>query len=825
MSENSVGKPTGKLVDKVDAAFFVMAEWAIKSRMIIVGIALLLAVVGLHFAGKVRFDNSMENFFNNDDPAYIAYLEYLDDFVSDEVIYIMYHAPETEYGPFDLGVMSKIAEITEAFEAEIPFAREATSLANVEFMRPGAEDEIVVDELLLDFPETQEELLTIRQEVLAKPQYVGYLVDESATYGAIIVQMTRSSTDGIEKITYDPEKGEDPNNLYPTVSDNAFREILSRPQFADSGIEFHISGDVPMNTTYLQVLNQDLILITLATLALVVLLSFVLFRATWAGLLAPIVVVMLSVILSIALMGWLGWTISTFVIFLPTLIIAVGVAQSVHILLEFQRKLGETGDRQQAVKLALSKVGGPCFMAALTTAAGFWVMSFSDLRGLAQVGWVAPVGILATFVFSATLLVVFMAGKSKKPIKGGMGINPLILVLVDRVISINLRYPRQISLVSGVLILIALAGLPGLRTDFNFLTEFKPHVEWRAHTEYIEEHMGGVLRMSYLVDTGRENGVKDPEVITALEKIQTYADTLPLVKKSYSLADVVKDLNQSFHNGDPAYYRIPQDPELLAQYLLLYELSGGEELDEFVTYDFSRTVLEFQIEMQYATKVKAMLNDLDAYIADNPVPTAEVSPTGIGLLWVGIADYIAETQLVSYSLIFAMIALFLCISFGSIRVGLLSMIPNLAPVVFALGFMGWMDVPLDYVKLLLATIAIGIAVDDTLHLVTRYRSRFYETGDYREALRLGLTDVGPALIITSIILIVSFLTFLFSETTILANFGFLLGGTILVALLADLFFMPVLLMQTKAFGPEFDADAISEDSGEMINGIMAEEKI
>ena len=169
-----------------------------------------------------------------------------------------------------------------------------------------------------------------------------------------------------------------------------------------------------------------------------------------------------------------------------------------------------------------------------------------------------------------------------------------------------------------------------------------------------------------------------------------------------------------------------------------------------------------------------------------------------------IAGYVAQTQLVSYSLVFAMIALFLCVSFGSIKVGLLSMVPNLAPVVFALGFMGWMDVPLDYMKLLLATIAIGVAVDDTLHLVTRYRSRFYEKGNYREALQLGLTDVGPALIVTSTILTLSFLTFLFSETTILASFGFLLGGTILVALLADLFFMPVLLMQTKAFGAEFD---------------------
>ena len=620
MSENSRGKPQGKLVDKVDGAFLVLAEWAIRARWVVVGIALLLAVIGLHFAGKVRFDNSMENFFNHDDPVYLSYLEYLDDFVSDEVIYILYHAPDTVHGPFDIEVMKTIAELTQALEVEIPFAREATSLANVEFMRPAAEDEIVVDELLLDFPETQQELLNIRKEVLAKPQYVDYLVDSSATYGAIIVQMSRTSTDGVDKIMYDPEKGEDVDNLYPTISDNALREILARPQFAGSGIEFHLSGDVPMNTTYLKVYNQDLIVITLATLGLVILLSFLLFRATWAGLLAPIAVVMLSVILTIAAMGWLGWPINAFFILVPTLIIAVGVAQSVHILLEYQRKLGEIGDSREAVKRALAKVGGPCFMAVLTTAAGFWVMSFSELRGLAEIGWVAPLGILATFVFSATLLVVFMARKSKKPSKIAMGVSPFILSLVDRTISINLRYPRQVLLVSFALIIVALSGLTQLRNDFNFLTDFKPHVEWRVETEFIEEHMGGVLRMSYLVDTGREDGVKDTDLMIALEKLQRYAETLPLIRKTYSLADILKDLNQSFHNGDPNYYRIPESPELLAQYLLLYELSGGEELEEFVTYDFSRTVLELQIEMQYASKIEVLLKDLDAFIAKKPAP-------------------------------------------------------------------------------------------------------------------------------------------------------------------------------------------------------------
>ena len=196
--------------------------------------------------------------------------------------------------------------------------------------------------------------------------------------------------------------------------------------------------------------------------------------------------------------------------------------------------------------------------------------------------------------------------------------------------------------------------------------------------------------------------------------------------------------------------------------------------------------------MSYASEVKALLQNIDNWVAENPLPAAEGQKTGIGLLWVKLAQYIGDTQARSYALVFTIIAVLMCVSFGSIRVGLLSMIPNLAPVILALGVLGWSGIPLDYMKLLFATIAIGIAVDDTIHLVTRFRQRFHETGNYESAMRLGLTDVGPALVVTSIILVSAFAAYLLSNTVILAHMGVLLGGTIIAALITDLLLMPVL---------------------------------
>jgi predicted RND superfamily exporter protein len=800
------------VVDRVDQAFFNIAEWSIKHRRFVAVFTLLLLVVGIFFAGRAQVDQSIDSFFYKDDVSYIAYKQYLDDFVSDEVVYLMYSAESSEFGPFNIDVMRTIAKLTETLAIEVPFARKATSLANVEFMRSVGENDIEIDELLIDFPDTQGELLDIRDSVMAKPLYTNYLVSKDASHAAIIIQMDVSSADEVEKITFDKARGPAADNLYPLVSDKAIREILARPEFSQAGITFYASGDVPMFTAYQEIMVSDTALITGIALLLILILSALMINPSFVGIFGPIVVVLVSVVLTIGLIGFLDWKINNFFAMLPTLLCAVGIAQSVHILLEYQRQLTMSGDRDLSIKKALHKVGGPCLMAALTTAAGFGAMAVSDLRMIAEFAVYSAFGILATFALSTTLLVVFLGGKgiSQNDLKEPQNtkrlqLNPRISQLVDKCIKVNLQYPKAILTGFAIVFAIAFLGMTRLHNDFSFLHEFKPHVEWRANTEKVEKEMGGTLRMSYLIDTARQDGVKNPELLKHIERIQQFAEQYPVVVKTLSLADIFKDLNKTFHSGDSSYFTLPDKSDLLAQYFLVYEMSGGEELSEFVSSDFSRTVIEFQLEMTFASDVRDLMNQIDAYVDANPLPSNMVGEsTGIGLLWVKLADYIAKTQIESYALVFSMIAIFMCVSFGSIKVGMLSMIPNLTPVVLAMGALGWANMPLDYMKLLLATIAIGIAVDDTIHLVTRTRSRFFESGSYATALSQGLRDVGPALIITSSILVIAFTAYLLSNTTILANFGLLLGGTISAALFADLFLMPVLIMTTKPFGAEFE---------------------
>ena len=794
--------PPGSFVDIVEGGFSRLAGWSVDRRPIVILIALLFLSLGLFYASKVRVDNSLDSYFNKSDEAYIAYVEYLDEFLSDEVAYILYRVPDREYGPFDLGAMRKIANLTRALERETPFVRKVTSLANVEVIRASG-DEITVDELLLEFPESQNALLEIRDLVMTRPLYVGYVIDETARYAAIILEMSRSAADPLDTIIYDREIGAtNPDNLYPQATQLVVEKILARPEY--EGIEFFASGDVPMNSAYSKIFREDSVTGTLITLTAITLLSMFMMRVGLTTLLGPLIVVVLSLVMVTAVMGMFGWVIGMFFGIVPTLICAVGVAQSVHILLAYKRAQAVCVTRREAVKEALAKVGNPCLLASMTTSVGLLVMVVSELRVLSEMAMYSAAGIMFTFILSATLLVSVLAGGKEKPFKRRSQpvIRASVSRMVDACISLNLRRPRLLLTLGGVTIAIALLGVIRLETDSNFLKDFKPHVPVRQHTEEIERIMGGLYSIVYIVDAAQGRDVRDPGLLHAIDRFQRFAEEQPLVKNSQSIADIQKELNRSFHGDEPGMYRIPDNKDLVSQYFLVYEMSGGDRLEDFVSQEYRRTVIKLNVEITDSSKVAELLRTLDDFLAEHPIEGVTIRKTGSGLMWVTISQYIASTQVLGYSLLFGMIALFLCFAFGSIKVGLLAMIPNLLPVLVVLGFMGWANISLDYLKLLLATIAISIAVDDTIHLTVAFRKAFLRSGSYKVALRESMEYVGPALLVTTAILVGAFSCYLFSDLASISQFGLLLSIAIVVALVADLLFMPALLVATKPFGKE-----------------------
>lgn len=792
-----------------DRLFGQFGLWLAHHRWLVLIAFIVVIGSAITFAALVRTDNSFDSYFNPSDPTYKNYTNYQYDFGSDEITYIVYKAPTKEHGPFDLGIMNKINQLTEELENEVPFVKEVTSLTNVEIME--AEDDFLnIQEMAIDFPEDQAELLQLKQLFLSKPIYVNGLISPDASHAAIIIEMSRTSSDPIEELRADPDAGDALGNLYPQASYNTIISILSRPEYQD--IEFFLTGDVPMNTAYNVIITEESILLTGLSLLLIAVISVCFFRRSWIGFLAPLAIVLLGLITTIGFMGLAGYDMGIMFLVVPTMVTAIGVAQTVHLIAEHKHNRDLGHDQKTVIRNTLEHVGLPCLLAAVTTSIGFLGMSSSDLKAIADLSVYLGVGVFLTFLISMAVMILVMAFQSQTPsAKQNTSTQTddeagRFNALLQGIVSINRHHPIGVLVASAVILIVSLMGVSQLKIGFNFLTEFKPHTTLRSDSTYIESVMGGISGMVYIFDSGSSDGIKKHDFLQKVERLQTIADQHPLIEKSYSIVDILKDINQTFHNDDPAFYKLPESDNLIAQYLLMYEISGGSELEDYITGDYSRTVLELRVHSSESYNVKAMVNEFQQAIDNELNATDKINKTGIGALWVQMGEYIASSQITGYSITFSIIALILCLVFGSIKVGVIAMIPNLLPILVVLGVMGWADLHLDYMRLLLATVAIGIAVDDTVHMMSRFRREFLRLGNYQAAMQASLLGVGRAIIITSVILTLSFSIFLVSDMAVLASFGVLLSITIFAALLADLFLMPVLLIKLKPFGPERTAE-------------------
>jgi predicted RND superfamily exporter protein len=793
-------------IGTLNRAFARIAGWSYDHRWFVMLACLALLAGAQHLAGQARIDNSYEAYFDPADPIFTAYEKYRDDFGSDEVSYILYEAPGYEHGPWNLDVMRRIVELTQTLEDEVPFIYEVKTLANAE-LTLGVPGGIDIRELADEFPETQAELLALRDLYLAKPMFVGGLTSESGEHGAIIIEMDRSSTDPVAAIQLDPDAGWGMDNLYPQVTDAAIEEILARPEYA--GIEFFHSGDVPLNAVYNRLIDGELQLLAQIASGVIAVILVLFFRSL-LGIVGPILIVQAGVILCIALLALLGWKIDMGFSNVPTLLVAIGVAHSVHIISEFRALFAELGDRREALVQSLYLVGTPCLLAALTTAVGFGSMSFVPIKSIAHQGVVSSFGVMATYALSLTLLMALLSFGSKTPkagtseaararAKGGRWMQQGLAAVAE----FNVRHRIALLSVFAVIFAVSAVGLTKIQVDSNWLDDFSYDMPIKANTEHVDEVMGGTTNLIYLFDSGEPEGIKEPAVLREIERVAAYADLQkPLVRKTYSIVDILKDLNQAFHEDDPAYYRLPETRELVAQYLLLYETSGGEEAEKYVSPDYRRASLELRLKLAPTSQTAELAAGIDAMLAANPLEASTIEMTGIGALWLKLMDYIVSSQIQGFTLAFLAIALMMIFIFRSLKTGLISMIPNLAPVVLTLGVMGWGGILLDYNKVTIAAVAIGIAVDDTIHMISRYRHEFLLCGNYQEALVTTMQDVGRALLITSVALVLGFLVFVFSVLAAKAMFGILLATSIVVALVADFLLMPALVLTFKPFGPE-----------------------
>ncbi len=785
--------------DRIEQAFERWGHFAYRRAGWVLAMVLGLTAALASQLPNLAFDTSTEGFVHEDDPVRVTYDEFRAQFGSDTLILIAVRPPEV----FDLGFLEKLRAFHQELEAEVPMLVEVTSLVNARQTR-GDGDVLIVGDLMEDWPTGERDVADLKQRVMSNPLYRDQLVSSSGELTTVLLETVvyseaeaSSELSGFEDT--DPSSDADPTFL--TGDENraivsAVYDVADRHRSTD--FEVYISGSPVMMADLQTEMTRDMAMFTgLAMLAIAVLLG-VAFRRT-AAVVLPLVAVVISVILTLSVMAIAGIAIKLPTQILPSFLLAVGVGAAVHILAIFYQARSRGDDKEHAIAFALGHSGLAVVMTSLTTAGGLLSFSAAVLAPIAEFGVMAPVGVMASLLVTIALLPAMIAIYPMRPERRLEGETPkLSQRLVVAAGQFATHHARAMIAAWGVVIAVSVGFATQVELSHAPFEWFPEGHRTRDAADVLNDEMNGSLFLEFLIRTGRENGVQDPELLERFEAIQTNVVEIRtdemFVGKSVSISDVVKEIHQALNENRPSYYTVPDDPRLIAQELLLFENSGSDDLEDLVDPQFSTARITMKLPFLDAVKFGPFFDlvreEVEAQVGDR----AEIVITGLGVLAGETVGAVTRSLARSYVIAFAIISPLLVLVIGNLRLGLAAIIPNLAPIVLALGVMGWLGLPLDTFTLMIGSIALGLAVDDTIHFMHNFRRYFSRCGDVERAVTQTLTTTGQAILFTTLMLSSGFFVYFFATMVVLHNFGLLTAMTIIVAFLADVLFAPALMV-------------------------------
>lgn len=756
----------------------------------------LLGVIGVSvFFGlqmsKVRFDNSNDIWFVEGHSVLKAKEKFDEAFGNYEYVYILFTQDETPFTPENLKGMAKLPD---RFMEEVPYAHRVTWLGNVERVLAAGPDgsEVLIEDFMPVIPESTEAIEEKLKHALTEPEFVNNLLSRDGSVLTMFVELE----------TY-PSEEEDSNPRYAVAK--AVNKVFEDPAFA--GLTPHIAGGPHFSYEYDALAQQQTSKLFMLIIVVMALILFWLARGI-KGVVVPLVITFIAVFWTIGTIGAIGFTMNLLSIALPTMLICVGIGDSMHGIAAYHDFVDRGESRKNALKKSFAEVGGPIMLTSLTTAIGFLAYLTTHVKPYREMGIYVACGVVYAFILTLILVPVFYSFGKKQPKpslrRSGSNVSGDIfdkwLRLVYRVVVTR---PRAVILFFCVILVLSFWGYTRIQIESNTSKLIFKSQPLRQTLDLIDERLGANSSLEYLLNTGKDSGIKDPEFMAKLDQLMVMAEEHPLVTKANSVTTVLKKMRRALHNNDDAFYALPGSREALAQYLFLYESSGGETLDRLVgfTYDQARLTLKVKsLTTGQAREISDFMHDkINTLFKDTDV---EITEAGGMRNYLALNDILFEGQRNSFMAALSVITVVMIVLMRSIKLGLISMIPNVLPVFLTMGFMGLCGFYLDVITISFAAVIIGVAVDDTIHSFTRFKLEFQKLGRYEPALQATLSSVGRPLTFTTIILILGNGVFLFSCLLGFFKLGLLFGFAFLWALMADFFFAPALIMVFKPLGKE-----------------------
>lgn len=734
-----------------------------------------LIVVGAAAIGApgLGFTTAYDAYFSPGNPEWRNYQAIEEKFRRRDTV-LMALAP-VDGDVFKVNTLNAVRAATEA-AWRLPYASEVTSLTN--FHQSYARgDELVVEPLVPESGLNAEQRADVRSRALDNPRIAGGLLAEDGEVTAISVAFElpdKGSEGAVREIT------------------RQVRDLAGRLEAEHQGLKVYLTGTVMLNRAMIDSIQWDLK--HLYPLFFVIMFAILwLFFRSLAATVATLAVLLMAVATAFGLAGWSGVVLNTASLSAAIIVLTLAIADCVHVLVSFAAARARDLAKREAMLESLRVNARPVLLTSVTTALGFLGMNFSDSPPFRDLGNIVAVGVIAAWLLAVTFLPAMMMRLPAPTPAAGRISRAALARLAEFVIA-----RRRPLLGLGALAVVLLASaIPLNRFGDNYVKFFDESIELRAHTEFINRELTGLQLIEYPVEAGGEGAVKNPEFLRKLDALAEWFRGQPEVRRVVGVPRLVKRINQSMHQGETDAYRIPDSRAQIAQYLLFYEMSlpQGTGITDLVSLDKSAARLAVVLNTIPDQQMRALDARAQEWMRTH-WPGEMVTPgSSISIMFAAIARHNFASMLTGTAMAFGFIALIMVWAFRSARLGLVSLVPNLAPLAMGFGVWGLTVGQTGVATSVVASLTLGIVVDDSVHLLSKYRlARTEKALGPADAVRDAFAHVGVALWLTSVVLVTGFLLMTFSAFTMTEHMGGLTAIIIALALVADFLFLPPLLL-------------------------------